>query len=241
MFRFYFTIVISIFSALYFFAKYSLIMKNPDKYTELQKYELVKFCCERISRRGRIDNDFYGLENLPLEGGYILYPNHQGRYDAIAIILSHEDPLSFVVDSERSKVILLNEATNLVNGKRLDKSDMRNQVSVIQGVSKEVINGRRYIIFPEGGYEDNVSDNTVKDFMPGAFKAAIKAKCPIVPIALIDSYKAYYKNSLKKVKCQVHYLEPITYDSYKDMNSREIADLVKSRICNKIDEVLAEV
>ena len=47
------------------------------------------------------------------------------------------------------------------------------------------------------------------EFKGGSFKAATKSKCPIVPVALIDSYKAFDTGSVKKLIVQVHFLEPI--------------------------------
>ena len=89
-------------------------------------------------------------------------------------------------------------------------------------------NGKKYILFPEGGYEFN-NRNRVCDFKAGSFKSAIKAHVPIVPIALIDSYKVF--NSF--------YLWPITTQvQYKDMKSKEIAELVKQRIQDKISSIL---
>lgn len=239
MFRFYFTIIFSFFSILYFLGMTAAIKKNPDKFSEEKRYSLVQFACRTIQKRGNIENDIYGQENLPTEGGYIMYPNHQGRFDVIGIVLSHDNPLSYVIDKKRSKTLILDQATFLLNAKRLDKSDMRNQVRIINQVSDEVLDGRKYVIFPEGGYGANVDNNDIHEFMPGAFKAAIKAKCPIVPVALVDSYKVYLKNSLRKVKCQIYYLEPILFDEYKNLNSHQIADLVKDRICDKMREVQA--
>jgi len=217
----------------------ALVKKNPDRYSEEKKYSIVQFACRNIQKKGRIRNHIFGQENLPNEGGYIMYPNHQGRYDVIGIVLSHKAPLTYVIDNKRSKMLLLNQATDLLNAKRLDKGDMRNQVVIMDQVRKEVQGGKRYIIFPEGGYDNCVTDNQVHEFMPGAFKAAIKAKCPIVPVALIDSYKVYLRNSLRRVQCQIHYLEPIYYEQYKDLNTHEISDLVKERICDKMKEVQA--
>ena len=36
---------------------------------------------------------------------------------------------------------------------------------------------------------------------------------------------------------EVHFLEPICYEEYKDLTTRQMADLVKSRIEEKIKEV----
>lgn len=110
-------------------------------------------------------------------------------------------------------------------------------LTIINEVSEEVKQGKRYILFPEGGYEFN-NKNHVCDFKAGSFKIALKTKAPIVPVALIDSYKVFNSFCLGPVTTQVHYLKPILYDEYGGLKTHEIADLVKVRIQEKLDEVL---
>ncbi|MCR5502213.1 MAG: 1-acyl-sn-glycerol-3-phosphate acyltransferase [Lachnospiraceae bacterium] len=239
MLRFYFVITVSIFQILYLIFMSHYIDRHSEKYTEESRYRLALWASGVIERNSRIKTEGYGMENLPKEGGYMLYPNHQGRYDAVGIMLTHEKPVSVVVDKERAKIVLLNEFISLVQGKRLDKHDIRSQVQLITEISKEVSEGRRYILFPEGGYDDKQS-NAVDAFLPGSFKAAIRAKCPIVPVALIDSYRLFTRNSLKKLTTQVHYLKPLYYEDYKDLSTKEIAGLVRSTIISKISEVTSE-
>ena len=62
----------------------------------------------------------------------------------------------------------------------------------------------------------------------------MNAKCPIVPVALIDSYKAFDTGSIKKLTVQVHYLKPL-YDDYKAMKSSEIAETAAKLIQDKIN------
>ncbi|MBP5751712.1 MAG: 1-acyl-sn-glycerol-3-phosphate acyltransferase, partial [Treponema sp.] len=144
----------------------------------------------------------------------------------------HEKPLSIVVDAKRSKLLLVDQTVRVLDGGRLDGSSRRNQIAGMNKSWQEVKNGRRYIIFPEGGYKNN--RNNVQEFKPGAFKCAIKAKSPIVPVALIDSWKPFTLNSLRTVETQIHFLEPLNYDDYKDLNTQQIADQVRASIVNKI-------
>ena len=111
---------------------------------------------------------------------------------------------------------------------------MKTQLGTILQVIAEVKEGRRYIIFPEGGYYHN--RNNVQEFLPGAFKCAMKAKSPIVPVALIDSYKPFELNSLKPVTTQVHFLEPLYYEDYKELYSKEVAELVRNKIMETIHQ-----
>ena len=80
----------------------------------------------------------------------------------------------------------------------------------------------------------NKDKNNPHEFKGGSFKAAMRAKCPIVPVALIDSYKSFDTGSAKPLTVQVHFLEPIPYEEYKDMKSTEIAAEVRSRITDTI-------
>lgn len=72
----------------------------------------------------------------------------------------------------------------------------------------------------------------------GCFKIALKSKAPIVPVALVDSYRVFNSYHLGPVTTQVHYLEPIFYEQYGKMRTAEIAALVKQKIQEKLDEVL---
>ena len=173
---------------------------------------------------------------IPKEGGYLMYPNHQGKYDSLGIMYSHPRPCTLVMDAERSRLPIVGSFIDLVQGKRLDKKDMRSQMKVILQIAEEVEAGRRYIVFPEGGYDHNRND--VQDFMPGSFKCATRAKAPIVPVALVDSYKPFGINSLRKVRTQVHFLPPIFYEEYKTMTTPQIAELVKERIGEEIKKRL---
>ena len=67
-----------------------------------------------------------------------------------------------------------------------------------------------------------------------ALNDATKAKCSIVPVALINSFLPFDSDSTEKVNVQVHYLPPITYEEYKEMKTTEIAARVEEEIRNTI-------
>ena len=94
--------------------------------------------------------------------------------------------------------------------------------------------GRNYLIFAEGTRSKN--GNHPLEFKGGSFKAATKARCPIVPVALIDTYKAFDTGSIEPLTVQVHFLKPMYYDEYKDMKTTEIAAEVKRRVEETIKE-----
>lgn len=116
----------------------------------------------------------------------------------------------------------------------IDRDDVRQAMQVIIDVAKEVKNGRNYLIFAEGTRSRN--GNKVQPFKGGSFKAATKARCPIVPVALIDSFVPFDSSTTKPVTVQVHFLKPLYFDEYKDMKTTEIAGQVKDAIQQTIQE-----
>jgi 1-acyl-sn-glycerol-3-phosphate acyltransferase len=204
------------------------ISRHPEKYSEEQMYRLDQLAIRRMTHSGNISTVSYGSYNLPNDSGYIMTPNHQGKYDALGIMLTHKAPCSVVIDIEKSNGILVKQFVNLVRGKRMDKSDSRQSIRIIREMAIEAAGGRKFIIFPEGGYENN--KNVPATFKPGAFKSATWSKVPIVPVVLIDSYKVFGEKGLKPITTYVYYLKPILYEAYKDLSTVEIAALVQARI-----------
>lgn len=232
MLRFYYVILISFPLIVYYIIRCNYVTNHIKEYSETERYSIAQNIIKYIRKNGRITTSVYGVENLPKDGGYVMYPNHQGRYDALGIIYAHKEPCTFVIDKERAKIPIAREVSNILEAGKLDKTNLKNQARTMSEVTKQVKEGRRYIIFPEGGYTDN--KNNVCDFLPGTFKCSVRSKTPIVPVALIDSYKPFGVNSLKKVNTQVHFLEPIYYEDYKDLDTIEIAEMVRSQIVEKV-------
>lgn len=229
MIKFIYVILMNLFRAPYMIPKMRYQANHPEKYSEERRYALVRHAITLMKRTGHVKTKVYGEENLPKEGGYIMYPNHQGKYDALGIMISHKAPCSFVMDKVKSHMILTSEIVDLVQGKRLDRKDVRQALPVLNEVAEEVQNGRKYIIFPEGGYVFN-NGNRMAAFKAGSFKCAFKSKAPIVPVALIDSYKVFNSFHLGKVTTQVHYLKPLLYEEYKGLKTVQIAKIVQERI-----------
>lgn len=229
-------VVVSLPLVVYYICKAHYIERHGERFSEETRYKMARKCIGIMIRNGRIETESFGQELLPKEGGYVMYSNHQGKYDTLGIMSSHPKPCTIVIDAYRSKLPITDTFIDLVQGSRLDKTDMKKQLHMILQIADEVKNGRRYIVFPEGGYDHN--KNELQDFMAGSFKCATKAKAPIVPVAIIDSYKPFGVNSLRKVKTQVHFLAPIFYEEYGKMTTAEIAEMVKGRISSTIDRQL---
>ena len=238
MWRMNYTIVRNIFRLPKVIATMRERIAHPDACTEEDNYAYVRGLVNLMKRTGHIRTEGYGVENLPEEGGYMLYPNHQGKYDAYGIVSVHPKPCTVVMDEAKSHYVFVSELIDLLKGKRMDIHDARQALTVVNEITREVSAGRRYILFPEGGYAKE-RKNSLGEFKAGCFKIALKSKAPIVPVVLIDSFRPYNTWQLTPVTTQVHFLEPIRYEEIQEMNTLQIAAMVKARIQKKLDEVAA--
>ncbi len=234
MLRFIYVILANIFRAPYMIPMMRRMIAHPEWYSEEKKYSYAQKMIRYMMKSGNITTEVSGEENLPKEGGYVMFPNHQGKYDALGIIISHKTPCTFVMDRAKSYGFLVREIVDLLGAKRLVLNNVKQGLRIINEMATEVSEGRKYIIFSEGGYLNN--HNHVQEFKPGSFKCAVKAKAPIVPVALIDSYKVFNSLSIRPVKTKVVFLQPLYYDEYAQMKTPEIASIVRERIIACIQE-----
>ena len=229
MIRYIFVIVINLLLIPYFIFRAEHMIRHIDQYSFAQRYAFDMKVIRVIQVTGGIKTHVFGEENLPREGGYVMFANHQGKYDALGIMYSHKSPCSVVMDEKKSHMVVVKQYLDLVDGKRLEKDNVRQAMKIIYEIADEVKQGKRYLIFPAGGYERN-NKNRVEPFKAGSFKAAMGAKAPIVPVAIIDSYKAFETNAIGRVNTQVHFLKPILYEEYKNLKAVQIAKIVEQRI-----------
>lgn len=212
--------------------------KHTDEYPEIEKYRHIQYILKLAVTSGNIDLQVYGKENIPEKNGFLMVGNHQGMFDILAIAASCDNPMSAVMKKELENVPFLKQIMLCTKSFPMDRDDIKQSMEVIVNVIKELKKGRNCLIFPEG--TRSKKGNQMIEFHGGSFKPAIKAKCPIVPVAFIDSFKVLDQKGCKPVAVQVHYLEPIRYEEYKDMNTVELAAMVKGRIGEVLKEYAKE-
>ena len=208
--------------------------KHTDKYPEEEKYKHIQYILRLAVKSGNLDLRLNGKENIPQENGFMMYANHQGMFDVIAIGATCDNPMAAVMKKELKDVPVLKQVMQCTHSFAMDREDVRQSLTVIQAVIQEVKKGRNYLIFPEG--TRSKTGNTMGEFHGGSFRCAVKAKAPILPFAVIDTHKVLDGKGSGPISAQLHYLPPIPYEEYKDLKTVELAAMVKDRIGKVIAE-----
>ena len=208
--------------------------RHPEKYPEQETWNHIRNIMDRAVKSGNIDLTVTGVENIPSQGGFMMYGNHQGMFDVVALAATCPTPMGIVLKKELKDIPFLKQVIACTRSFPMDREDVRQSLTVIQNVTKEVQSGRNYIIFPEG--TRSRKGNEMLEFHGGSFRCAVKAKCPIIPFVFIDSFRVLDEKNSKPVRAQIHYLKPIPYEEFAGMKASEVAQLVKDRIQAVIDQ-----
>ena len=204
------------------------LVKHRERYSEQEIYDHIRRIMTLAVDAGNIDLRVSGMENIPKEDGFLICGNHQGLFDVMAIVCSFRGPLAAVYKKELVGIPFIQDIAEGTDSFPMDRDDVRQSLTVIQKVTEELKKGRNYLIFPEG--TRSKKGNEMLEFHHGTFKCVVKAKAPILPIAVIDSYKVLDQKGSAPVTMQIHFLPLIPYEAYEGMKTGEIAELVKGRI-----------
>lgn len=212
----------------YWWCKLCHMAKHAGEYSQEERWAFVQRVTKRANRGGRVTIEAYHTENIPETENFIFFPNHQGLYDVLALIESCPRFFSVVNKKEVSKIPLLKQVFQIMGAYEMDREDIRQSLGVINQVAEDVKNGKNFLIFPEG--TRSKQGNKPGEFKGGSFKSAYKAKCPIVPVALMNAFIPFDRNTIERVTVKVVYLKPIPYEEYRNMKTIEVAHEVKRRI-----------
>ena len=120
------------------YAKLYRYAKHTDEYPEEEKYRHIQYILKRAVRTGNINLQITGQENIPTEGGFLMYGNHQGMFDVLAVVASCDTTLAAVFKKELSNIFFLKEVIACTKSFAMDRDDVRQSMEVIINVTNEV-------------------------------------------------------------------------------------------------------
>ncbi len=169
-----------------------------------------------------------GKENLP-ETPALFVANHQGNFD-IPILLCKLGPLiPIVAKKELQKLPVIRTWMTFFNCLFMDREDPRQSLQCLNQAQKMLEAGDSLIIFPEG---TRSKGKQMGEFKPGALRCALKAKAPIVPIAIQGSYLAMEAQGfwIRPAKVHVTILPPVLTENLTKEHTKSISEDIRQSI-----------
>ena len=197
-----------------------------------KKMALLKTIVGYANRGGNVEIKAYGVENIPSEGSFMFFPNHQGLYDVLAMIETSPIFFSVVVKKELMKIGFLRTVFKIMGAYAIDREDVRQSMKVIQSVSEDVKNGKSFLIFPEGTRNRNESDLELLEFHEGSFRLATKTNCLIVPIAMNNTVSIFEKQfpKIRKNHVVLEYCKPFRPSELSKEDQKHIGEYTRTLI-----------
>ena len=135
---------------------------------------------------------FYGKDNI-IDGSAVIVSNHFSAIDCVHFLnISKERPY-FLAKKELFEKKFLSWLFKKYGGIPVDRKnpDMRAMLSAL----KVLKNGEKLVIFPEGT-RNKTKTNELQDIKGGAVVFAVRSKCPIIPVMLLNKPKLFKKTKI---------------------------------------------
>ena len=122
-----------------------------------------------------------GRERLQSESTRVLVCNHTSYADVLVLMASIGVDYRFVAKSEVRDMPFVGTFLRKLGHFAFDREDPQARLRQSEEIESAVRRGESVLVFPEGTF---TPQDGVRPFHLGAFKAAVHAHCPVVPMAL---------------------------------------------------------
>ncbi|WP_036431582.1 lysophospholipid acyltransferase family protein [Mycoplasmopsis cricetuli] len=223
---------------------YRKYKKDPESLGAQFRNDYFVKLSKKILNIYNIDLEIIGFDNIPKNGPLVLTPNHKSNIDAVALIAALEKQsfeqgtknriVNFLAKEELNKKFLLKRIMFLKDTITLDRSNFRDSLLKLKEFGEFIKqNGNIGVIFPEG---TRIKEEKLGEFKSGPFKVAANLYLPIVPVAIINSSRAFEKKRPKRLKITISFLKPIKPINFLSQDSKAIANRIKNLIQEEIDK-----
>lgn len=212
-------------------------LKNPDSATLEQKYKDTREVFVHTLSLFRIDWKIDGIENLDeatARKNVLIVGNHNSDLDALAMIAVSKGLVRIVGKKEIQKAPkIVPDSMRIMGGLFMDRQDLKQSLKVILEVSKSLQNKEgSFLIYPEGTRNRDPINTGCGEFHSGTFKAAIKAKAPILCYAQYGGFRVLkLLPDYKRLPLEMKFFKIIEPEEYEGMDTNEL-----SAYCKKIIE-----
>ena len=174
-----------------------------------------------------------GRENIDRKKSYIIVCNHQSMLD-IPVIFRIFRPFKWVAKSSLFKIPIIGWNMWLNRSVKIERSSTKSQRKMLNRCAEYIRMGSSVMIFPEGTRSRN---GELRTFKEGAFLIALQEKADIIPMTLDGTYKTFPEKSIiprTKLKISLNILPPVPYETFKDMNVRQLSEHVRAIIADEL-------
>ncbi len=180
-----------------------------------------------------------GREHIPLNGAYIICPNHTSYLDIFCLYTIFPKYLVFTGKKEIEKWPLFHIYYTSGMNILVDRDTKTGMFKALKRMSHEIEIGNPLAIFPEGTISKEAPKLT--SFKSGAFAIAIQKQVPILPITFVTNWKilsrsGFWFGPAGPGISEVVIHKPVMTTGLKKENMNQLRDEVISIISSSLIE-----
>ena len=177
---------------------------------------------------------------VPTDGRlpYVAVANHESFVDIL--LISHLPfEMKWMSKSEFFKIPFVGWAMWLVKDIRLERGDKKSGAKALLECRDRLHKRVSVMVFPEG---TRSKSGELQEFKDGAFRIAIQAQAPILPLAVLGSRDALIKHDWRfgHSHAEVRVLDPIPTDGLTKNDVADLRDRARATIAEALDTMRAE-
>lgn len=154
--------------------------------------------------------------------------NHQSYGDIPICLAGTPHFAAFIAKVELKKAPILSWWMEKMGCLFIDRQNMRQSLQVILDGIEMLKAGDSLIVFPEG---TRMKDGEMGEFKLGSLKIAAKAKVPIVPVTIRNSYKLYEeKGRVQTCDLSIQFHQPIDVSQLSPAEVNKLHETVRDII-----------
>jgi len=157
-------------------------------------HRLGRLWAEIIIRTSGVKIEVQGHGHIPMGTPVVFACNHASQFDIPIVQEALPIQFRFVVKKELFKIPLFGFALHHAGYIPIDRSGGKAALRSVQEAAERLKKGTPIVIFPEG---TRSPDGRLMPFKVGGILIAIKAGCPIVPVAISGSHHVLPKGSIR--------------------------------------------
>ena len=206
-----------------------LIGKVSKKTMDYSSLRLVQWAFNMIIKLAGIELTVIGEENIS-EGPVLYIGNHRSFFDIVITYARCKNLTGYIAKKEMLSIPLLRTWMKRLYCLFLDRENPKEGLKTILQAIDYVKNGISICIFPEG---TRSQDEDPHEFKEGSLRPALKAKVPIIPMAISGTADILENNKRFQVKpttVHITFGQPIYPDQLERAEKKHLGATIREEI-----------
>lgn len=217
---------------------YSLCINKNKVYTKQNKFNhfLTISTMKLLLDLGHAKVKVTGYDKVPKDQKYVLVYNHTSNFDPII--------QSYVL--RRDNVIHISKPSNFnkpIGGPvsyrdcyiPINRESSKEALKTIKFASNYLTNQEFSIGVSPEGTRNKGDVSKLLPFRDGCFKLALMGNAPIVIVEMNNVREIAKRFPFKRTNVEMNVLRVLSYDEIKDLKTKEISEIVRTEIQDKLD------